>query len=527
MAVLDRLERKITIFAIQTRCILLFLQIVFNTLFPDHDADVFNPPTNSVVVSGAVDKIAERALSGLNRWDAVYFMHIAEHGYIYQNSLAFFPLFPFLVRVTANTLFYPLQFLLIYRNVLMISALFCNVFLFILTVKLLFRLGCNVLGNTYIAYKACLLFCINPASIFMIASYSEISYFFFVVNGLVNFESSSKISSVFWFALGTLARSNGLMNFGFILYESFIFLIKNLKTFISGFSKEDSKNISLSFRFFSYLNIALVQLIYLLILISLFIVPFILYQTYYINAMFCKTDSSKLLDIPDFLIVYGQERDYHIIGENIPPWCNSSISLSYGYVQSSHWGVGFMKYYEFKQIPNFLLAMPVTLLSIGCVLSYYKWNKRTCHTLGIETEISDFKKSDEGGRCVWNNHRILPYVGHILVLTVFGWIFVHIQVLTRLLFSASPVLYWFSAYCTTGETQTKVPVRNKYDVMKKSEDISNVERVENLQHSVKNIITDQIMNFSQQTFVTKLILAYFLIYFVVGTFMYCNFLPWT
>ncbi|XP_061182805.1 GPI mannosyltransferase 2-like [Saccostrea echinata] len=528
MAVLDRLERKITTFAIQTRCILLILQIVLNAFFPDHDASVFNPPTNSVVLSGVLDKFVETALSGLNRWDAVYFMHVAEHGYIYQNSLAFFPLFPFLVRFTANTLFYPLQFLLIYKNVLMISAVFCNVFLFILTVKLLFRLGCNVLGNTYIAYKACLLFCINPASIFMIASYSEILYFFLAIYGLLNFENSCKILSVFWFALGTLARSNGLINFGFILYESLIFLVKNLRTFISGVSEEDSRNITLSFRVFSYLNIAIVQLIYLFTLIFLFLVPFFLYQIYYISAMFCKSDISKLSDIPDYLIVYGRERDYHIIGDNIPPWCNSSIPLSYGYVQSSHWGVGFMKYYEFKQIPNFLLAIPVTLLSIGCVLSYYKWNKKTCQTLGVKSEIFDFKKNDEGGRCVWNNPRILPYVCHILVLTVFGWMFVHIQVLTRLLFSASPILYWFSAYCTTGEsTLIKVPVRNEYEIMKKTEDISKVEKGENLKHSVKNIITDQIMNFSKQMFVTKLILAYFPIYFVVGTFMYCNFLPWT
>lgn len=101
------------------------------------------------------------------------------------------------------------------------------------------------------------------------------------------------------------------------------------------------------------------------------------------------------------------------------------------------------------------------------------------------------------------------------------------QVLTRMLFSSSPILYWFAAYCTTDETKTQVTIRNEYDVIRPREDIYKVENEENLQHSLKNILTDQIVNFSTQSFVSKLILCYFLFYFTVGTFMFCNFLPWT
>lgn len=393
-----------------------------------------------------MDYIVEILLGGLNRWDSLYFIHIAEHGYIYQNSLAFFPLFPFLVHLLANTLCFPVQFILNYNNVLLISALLCNVTLFVLSVKILFRLGRNVLNNTDIAYKACLLFCINPANIFMIAPYSEILYFFLVVYGLLCLESCRKMSAIAMFALSSLARSNGLLNFGFILYESMIFLAITLKSFFTGMSvtkNNSTKNISLSFRIFTFFNILIAQVVYVFIALGLFLVPFILYQIYYVNELFCEKMQSTLAVIPDYLIGYGQEKQYQIRGNSISPWCNYTIPLSYSFVQRSHWGVGFLKYYEFKQIPNFLLALPVTMLSLGCVISYYKWNKKTCWTLGIESHTVVLKKDDEEQRCVWNNPRLLPYVVHILMLTVFGWMFIHIQVFCFLALSIIKKKLWY------------------------------------------------------------------------------------
>lgn len=374
--------------------------------------------------SGALDYVVETTLCGLNRWDAIYFIHIAEHGYIYQNSLAFFPLFPFLVKFIANTFCYILQFALVYRNVILVSAVICNVTFFALSVILLFRLGRNVLDNCYTAYKACLLFCINPASIFMVASYSETLYFFCVVCGLYYLESSRKMLTVFMFALSSLARSNGLLNIGFLLYES---LGMTLRSF-SGISITKMTAKMLAFRICTFFNIVLAQLTYLFISVVLFLVPFILYQIYYVNEIFCKIDTSTLSAIPNHLVTYGLNRGYHIIGDSIPPWCNLTIPLSYSYIQSSHWGVGFMKYYELKQIPNFLLAVPVTVLSVGCVWCYFKWNRRTCLTLGMESDITAIKKNDGERRCLWNNPRLLPYVVHILMLTLFGWMFIHIQV---------------------------------------------------------------------------------------------------
>lgn len=75
--------------------------MVFNALVHDHAAtDVFNPPDVSAPSkSTPMDDAVEFSLSGFRRWDAIYMIHIAEHGYTYEHTVAFFPAFPLMVRL--------------------------------------------------------------------------------------------------------------------------------------------------------------------------------------------------------------------------------------------------------------------------------------------------------------------------------------------------------------------------------------------------------------------------------------------
>ena len=71
-----------------------------------------------------------------------------------------------------------------------------------------------------------------------------------------------------------------------------------------------------------------------------------------------------------------------------PAWCNKYGRFSlYAHVQRKHWNVGFLKYYEMKQIPNFILALPVLVLSFTAAALWIRqsWNRHmnndvTCTT---------------------------------------------------------------------------------------------------------------------------------------------------
>ena len=55
----------------------LYFQVIFNTIIPDHNAGVFNPPSSTNTNSGtSLDGLIQVLYGGLGRWDAVYFTHI-------------------------------------------------------------------------------------------------------------------------------------------------------------------------------------------------------------------------------------------------------------------------------------------------------------------------------------------------------------------------------------------------------------------------------------------------------------------
>lgn len=100
------------------------------------------------------------------------------------------------------------------------------------------------------------------------------------------------------------------------------------------------------------------------------------------------------------------------------PWCSNSIPLIYSFVQSHYWNNGFLKYFTVEQIPNFLLAAPMILISIAGI-SYYLISK---------------------GRSLLND-RLLPYYTMWSVLAFSCVTSFHVQIITRFL-SFLPPLYW-------------------------------------------------------------------------------------
>ena len=127
------------------------------------------------------------------RWDGAHFLHIAHHGYTFETNLAFFPLYPLLVRTLAIGLHWLQEDYAIISFVtsLKLSAVFLSNAFFILATEALYDLSRKVLKDEYLAYKAALFFAINPANIFFAAPYSE------SLNALLTFFTLYKISKQF------------------------------------------------------------------------------------------------------------------------------------------------------------------------------------------------------------------------------------------------------------------------------------------------------------------------------------------
>ncbi|XP_052065066.1 GPI mannosyltransferase 2-like [Mytilus californianus] len=478
-------------YSLLSRSLVFILQVVFNILIPDHNADVFNPPYDQSK-DNPLDTFVHYILGGFIRWDGVYFLHVAEHGYIYENSLAFFPLFPWCVRILANSLFWPMQFVMQYRTVLIVSGFIFNLVIFLKATIVLYRLSESILKSESLAYKATLLFCFNPASIFISAFYSEILFAYLTFSSMLKFEERKGNQSLMFSSLSCLSRSNGLLTAGFELHRRCQNIVIHLL-----YSKID---------FINKILLVLTEILKVVIYLILFLLPFLMYQ-FYISDLFCN--QSGKWKIPEFLIQYGRQRSYNLVNKTDFDWCNYRIPFAYSHVQNTHWNVGFLRYYEFRQIPNFILALPVSVLSVSSVIYYYRQNPKICLTLGLIPE-KNIEDSEKNG---FINKRMLPYIAHLLFITVFGWFFIHIQVLTRMVFSSSPIVYWYAAIIisTDHHAQNMKASSKKHSKYFKICDISDI----------------SIFDFRNGNTQSKMIVLYFLGYFLIGIFMFSNFLPWT
>ena len=328
-------------------------QALAHNLIPDHHGsmeDVFmkahrDPPH---------DAITEMAFGGLDNWDSEYFIFIAQHGYRkFEQTMAFFPLYPLFMRTLSNTVLYPLTFLTTYRSVVLISGVAINFIAFPVSAGALYLLTHEITQNRRLSFLAAALFCINPASVFMTAVYTECLFAMFTFLGLLCLEKRWNWSATLSFALATATRSNGILLCGFLAFK-WLLCVSDAHPKYNKFSQ-----------FFVF---ALKRLVITGLQCVTVLLPFALYQ-YYAYTLYCTTATSSI-DPPST--------------ESLPLWCRwDSIlpPLHYSHVQGYYWNVGFLRYFEIKQIPNFLLATPMVLLSMYCLVKFslaLAAVKRTC-----------------------------------------------------------------------------------------------------------------------------------------------------
>ncbi|XP_051027207.1 GPI mannosyltransferase 2 isoform X3 [Acomys russatus] len=389
----------------------------------------------------------------------------------------------------------PLQGLLNQRSCLLVSVALLNFLFSVLAAVTLHDLGCLVLQCPRQAFIAALLFCLSPANVFLAAGYSEALFAFLTFSAMGQLERARGWASGLLFALATGVRSNGLVSVGFLLHSQ-----------CRGF--------------FSSLVVLnpwkqLIQLLASLCLSVLTVsLPFALFQ-YYAYTQFCLRGSAH--SIPEPLVQLAVDKGYRTAGENEPPWCSWDLPLIYSYIQDVYWNVGLLRYYELRQLPNFLLATPVAVLVVWAAWTFVSTHPWFCLTLGLQR--SKDSERLEKPRPGFLSPKVFVYLVHAAVLLLFGGLCMHVQVLTRFLGSSTPIMYWFSAHLL----QSHEPLLRSVDTAPGRP----LEHSPPGQKPLRNCLMELLYNWKTCSPVTKCVLAYFLTYWLLGLLLHCNFLPWT
>ncbi|KAG0311957.1 hypothetical protein BGZ97_011526 [Linnemannia gamsii] len=271
------------------------------------------------------------------RWDAFYFVHIAEKGYVFEQAHAFFPLVPALSRLVANTLLAPLSFMLDYKQQLVLAGVIVANVSFTVAAVQLYRLTKELFGREQFAYLTAMLYVLTPSGIFMSAIYTESTFSALSFTGMLFAARKQYLLAAIAWSISCTARSNGILYAGFIIYDLVVCM-------------DLSK--SFSHKLFVFVKAGLLCLV---TWIGFFAVQL------YGYSLYC-TDTTSNIDAR--------------------PWCNGNIPLIYTFVQDFYWNVGFLRYYEVKQIPNFLMAAPMIILSTSGIIYYVLFDTHRALTLG-------------------------------------------------------------------------------------------------------------------------------------------------
>lgn len=271
-------------------------------------------------------------------------------------------------------------------NSALLSSVILNNIIFVFAAKSLYQITLLLGADRRFAHQTWLLFCFSPATVFFTAPYSESLFSALTFGGIYHCLKGQFFRASLFFAFSASTRSNGLLNIGYLFFFAGIVIWrKKLKD----------------------------GLFYIVFIILPSVItaslPFLMYQ-YYAFRRFCSTfqQNHPPSIIHDFLLA----ENLTVPGVKIPSWCHQTLPFSYSAVQSDYWNVGFMRYFEWKQIPNFILALPVLVL----VSTYF--------IIFVKNLISKRSNLD---------HPIFrweaaAFAAHAMFLAIFTFFFAHVQV---------------------------------------------------------------------------------------------------
>ncbi|KAJ1891893.1 ER membrane glycoprotein subunit of the GPI transamidase complex-like protein [Kickxella alabastrina] len=422
--------------AVVSRMASLALGIVSNAVIDDYDASlgVFlaaAPSGNSGHLSLLCSRLARGLAQVVVRWDAFYFVHIADSGYVYEQEHAFFPLLPLLMRLLARTVLAPLAALAGRQLALVVAGVAISNVSFVLAAGTIYRLGCATLRSERLAYIAALLYTVAPSNMFMTAVYTESLFAWLVFSALLLISRRKYLLASLCLAASSLCRSNGVMYSGFIVWDLIV--------------RSDARDGSTSS---SGRRALLWQALKATVLVAISALGFIAFQAF---------GKRELCQQP-----------IHPPAASARPYCESSLSTVYGFVQAEYWDIGFLRYYTLQQLPNFLLAAPMVVLSGAGLWAYATHDPLRVATLGLrmrkrklsavqsvaaeeeadadaDAEADEEAEAEIQATAAYFSDSLLPHMYFWAVLLGVAAATMHMQVITRF-FSSVPAVFWFAAH---------------------------------------------------------------------------------
>ena len=229
-------------------------------------------------------------------------------------------------------------------------------------------------------------------------------------------EQGHYLTSAAAFAASGATRSNGLVSLGFVLYSSVKAIVMRFMTVVRTKSRTAMA---------SLYGIFLYRTAVVILSTGIVLLPFLLFQLYSYVAI-CVDYKMMPSFIRDYVLKSVVKRTLAIA----PSWCDGALPIPYSMIQSQHWEVGFLQYYEVKQIPNFFLALPMIVLCTSAIVDYFshKWKYVKLLGLSPSVDLSKYNKHFREPTHRFYDDSMFVYIVHMLFLMLFGVTCMHVQV---------------------------------------------------------------------------------------------------
>ncbi|PKY02590.1 GPI mannosyltransferase 2 [Aspergillus campestris IBT 28561] len=345
------------------------------------------------------------ALLKFTRWDSIYFVHIAERGYVFEQEWAFGYGYTRILAFLAS-FFHPSNGVGEAAVITAVGIAVSHISHY-LSVLALYRLSVNVFGQhsrarELLCFLTPILHIISPAGAFLSAPYGESLFAMLNIGGFYLYSSAfldararkgasshaKLLLAAGLFAVASTVRSNGVLSGILFAYDALVYAWAIVSR---GPSKEACLRLAVTIVGGCIVGLG-------------FVLPQVIAYLSYCTA-----------------------------GETLRPWCQRLIPSIYGWVQEQYWNVGFLRYWTLSNLPLFLLALPMLVLLCWSSI----WACKGDISLGSPASTAAHS-STMASLLI----RLALPQGILAVLAFTSY---HVQIVNRIS-SGYPLWYWYIAY---------------------------------------------------------------------------------